>query len=146
MTTARQQLIADLDDCRIVELERHIHPARGSLTVAQDGPALPLTIRRVFYIYDIPAEAVRGGHAHHLMNELIVAASGCFDVTLTDGRSTRTVTLRRPSQGLYVPAGIWRSLSGFSSGAVCLTLCDTDYEEADYIRDYDRYLSLTDRQ
>lgn len=137
----RSKLTASLTDCRIIELETHPDP-RGSLTVAQNGESLPLKLRRVFYIFDIPHGAERGGHAHFDMNELIIAVSGCFDVQVTDGIDSRTFTLLRPNQGLFLPAGIWRSLDNFSSGAVCLTLCDTDFNEADYIREFPRYLSL----
>lgn len=135
-------LSAMITDCRMVELEHHVTCDRGMLTVASNGEHLPLDIRRVFYIYDVPAGAMRGGHAHHRMNELIVAVSGCFDVELADSVATRSVTLRRPTEGLLIPAGIWRSLSSFSSGCVALTLCDTDYDEEDYIREYDDYLKL----
>lgn len=139
--TDRSRLTASLADCRIIELETHPDP-RGSLTVAQNCETLPMTLRRVFYIFDIPHGAERGGHAHFDMNELIIAVSGCFDVQVTDGMESRTFTLLRPNQGLFLPAGIWRSLNNFSSGAVCLTLCDTDFDEADYIREFPRYLSL----
>lgn len=139
--TDRSKLTASLTDCRIIELETHPDP-RGTLTVAQNCDELPLKLRRVFYIFDIPYGAERGGHAHFNMNELIIAVSGCFDVQVTDGKENRTFTLLRPNQGLFLPAGIWRSLNNFSSGAVCLTICDTDFDEADYIREYSSYLSL----
>lgn len=136
-------LAATLAHCSLVELEQHPTSGMGLLTVAENGLNMPFDIRRVFYIYDVPSGAVRGGHAHHRMNELIVAVSGCFDVDITDGIGKRTVTLRRPTQGLFLPAGIWRSLNNFSAGCVALTLCDTDYEESDYIRDFTLYLTLT---
>lgn len=131
----------DAETPHIIEFKRIADP-RGNLSVITHPDGCPFPIRRVFYIYDIPADAMRGGHAHHVMNELIIAVSGCFDVEVTDGKSTRLFTLRRPNEGLLLPAGFWRSLSGFSSGSVCLTLCDTDFDEADYIRDFNEYLQI----
>lgn len=130
-----------VDDCPLIDLERHTSHL-GSLTVAQNGDGFPMAIKRLFYIYDIPADALRGGHAHRLTSELIIAVSGCFDIELDDGEHRRTVTLRHPSQGLLLPPGIWLDLRHFSSGAVCLTICDTDYDEAEFIRDYQQYLDL----
>lgn len=132
---------ADISECRILTLPHHPHEM-GTLTVAQNSDGLPFAIKRIFYIYDIPAESERGGHSHHLMDELIIAASGCFDVKITDGRNERTFTLRRPYEALYVPAGIWRSLHNFSSGSVCLTLCSTKFDENDYVRRFNDYLKL----
>ncbi len=131
-----------VDDARLIQLPSFPTDGFGSLTVAQNSNDFPLTIKRLFYIYDIPAGSVRGGHAHYQMNEVLIAASGCFDVEVSDGYRQRTFTLRNPSTALILPAGLWRSLSNFSSGCVVLTLCDTDYEESDYIRDYSLYLSL----
>ena len=142
MNLSDNPLAARMSHCQLLELEHHSASGFGMLTVAANGNELPIEIRRVFYIYEVPAGAVRGGHAHHRMNELIVAVSGCFDVELTDGKTTTTVTLRRPTEGLFIPAGVWRSLSNFSSGCVALTLCDTDYDESDYIRDYNEFIQL----
>ena len=143
MTSAPQQPLSPLDACRVFKLVNFHETGRGSLTAIQSGEAFPIDIRRVFYIFDIPSLAVRGGHAHYKMNEVVVAVSGCFDVVITDGASQRTITLRRPDEALLLPAGVWRSLSGFSSGCVVLSICDTEYDEADYIRDFNHYLTLT---
>lgn len=131
-----------LDDCRIITLPRHRHP-NGSLTVVDNADGAPFDIKRVFYLYDVPGDSSRGGHSHHQAQEIIVAASGSFDVTLTDGHNTRTFSLNRPYHGLYIPAGIWRSLDNFSSGAVCLVLTSECFDEADYVRDFDHFTRLT---
>ncbi|MDE6099625.1 MAG: FdtA/QdtA family cupin domain-containing protein [Paramuribaculum sp.] len=131
-----------VDDARLISLPSYPTKGFGSLTVAESNADFPLTIKRMFYIYDIPAGSVRGAHAHYKMNEILIAASGCFDVEVTDGYRTRIFTLRNPSTALLLPAGLWRLLNNFSSGCVVLTLCDTDYDESDYIRDYTDYISL----
>ncbi len=127
--------------CRIDQLPRHRHP-NGSLTVVDNVDA-PFTVRRVFYLYDVPGDAERGGHSHFKAQELIVAVSGSFDVTLTDGHETRKVSLNRPYRALYIPAGIWRNLDNFSSGSVCLVLTSELYSEEDYCRDYETFKHLT---
>lgn len=131
-----------ISHCRIVELPRIRHN-NGSLTFVQNTPEALFDVKRVFYLYDIPGDSERGGHSHHLAQEIIVALSGCFDVTLHDGHESRTFTLNRPYKGLYIPAGIWRGLTNFSSGSVCLVLTSEKFCEADYVRDFDRFLELT---
>lgn len=130
---------SNFDNCRIIELERHLHDA-GTIAVAQNDNNLPFPIRRIFYIYDIPSGSERGAHSHRVCQQIIVAASGSFDVCVTDGDREKVITLNRPYQALYIPAGLWISLRGFSSGSLCLTLCSHDYDDADYIRDYNSYL------
>lgn len=122
----------NLDDCRVIDLSRHRHP-NGSLTVVDNAENI-FPIRRVFYLYDVPGDSERGGHSHYRAHELIIAASGAFDVTLTDGVDSRTFTLNRPYKALYIPYGIWRSLDNFSSGSVSLVLTSELYTEADYCR------------
>ena len=129
-------------DCRIIELERHRH-LNGSLSVVENGNDMPFAIKRVFYLYDVPGVSARGGNSHHQAQELIVAVSGSFDVTLTDGHESMTVQLNRPYRALYIPAGIWRSLDNFSSGSVCMVLTSELFSEEDYVRDFDRFLQLT---
>lgn len=126
-----------LDDCRIIDLSRHRHP-NGSLTVVDNTENI-FPIRRVFYLYDVPGDSERGGHSHYRAHELIIAASGAFDVTLTDGTDSRTFTLNRPYKALYIPNGIWRSLDNFSSGSVSLVLTSELYSEADYCRSMKQY-------
>jgi len=135
---------SDISLCRIVELNRHRH-ANGSLTVFENkAEGCLFDVRRVFYLYDVPADAERGGHSHHEAQELIVALSGSFDVVLDDGKHTpKSFTLNRPYRGLYIPAGIWRILNNFSGGSVCMVLTSERYSEADYVRDYDTFKHLT---
>lgn len=129
---------------RRIEFARHRHE-NGSLTVAENGAGIiPFDIRRVFYLYDVPADAERGGHSHYQAEEMIVALSGSFDVVLDDGkRPPVRFTLNRPYQALYIPTGLWRTLDNFSGGSVCMVLTSERYSEADYVRDYERFKSLT---
>lgn len=134
--------VSDLSECRIIELDRHRHD-NGSLTVVENTTRYPFELKRVFYLYDVPGDSERGGHSHHKAEELMVAVSGSFDVTLTDGHRSEVFTLNRPYRALYIPAGIWRSLDNFSSGSVCLVLTSELFSEEDYVRDFDRFLQLT---
>ncbi len=129
---------ATVDDCRIIKLETHAN-ARGNIAVAKESP-LPFAIRRVFYIYDIPSGTDRGGHSHLEEHEYVVGVSGSFEVTVDDGAARRTFTLNRPNEGLYIPPGIWTTLHNFSSGCVVLSLSSDNFNESNYIRDYDRFL------
>ena len=126
-------------DCRIIALPRR--------AVANGSGLLPFEVARVFYIHGIPAGAERGGHSHHQDQELIIALRGSFNVCVDDGAgSVRSFRLDRADRGLYVPAGLWRTLDGFSDGAVCLTLITNRFSEADYVRGYDDFLTLTSRK
>lgn len=127
-------------DCSILTLDKH-HTQKGNLSVIENGKMVPFDIRRVYYLYDIPGGGSRGAHAHKELFQLLIAASGCFDVTLDDGIVKRTFTLNRPYQGLLIVPGIWRELNNFSSGSVCLVLASLLYDENDYIRDYDNFLN-----
>ncbi|MEG0033686.1 MAG: FdtA/QdtA family cupin domain-containing protein [Mucinivorans sp.] len=126
-------------DCSIIELDKHTHDS-GNITVVENGVDVPFDVRRTYYLYDVPGGEARGGHAHYALKQLIVAASGSFDVQIDDGKIKRTFTLNRPYQGLLVVPGLWRELDNFSSGSVCLVLASMEYEEADYIRSYDKFL------
>ena len=127
-------------DCTIIEIDRHHSDRKGNISVVENGKDIPFDVKRTYYLYDVPGGESRGGHAHKELSQLIIAASGSFTVTLDDGRVKRTFTLNRPYQGLYVVPGIWRTLDDFSSGAVCLVLASERYDEADYIRDYDKFI------
>lgn len=127
-------------DCSIIKLDKHHSDRKGNLSVVENGVTLPFDVKRVYYIYDVPGGESRGAHAHKALSQLIVAASGSFCVTLDDGKAKQTFFLNRPYQGLYVKPGIWRDLTDFSSGAVCMVLASEKYCEEDYIRDYDDYL------
>lgn len=126
-------------DCSMVELDKHHSDRKGNLTVVENGMTLPFDVKRVYYLYDIPGGESRGSHAHKELEQLIVAASGSFKVTLDDGKVKRTFFLNRPYQGLYVKPGMWRDLEDFSSGAVCMVLASEVYQAEDYIRDYDEF-------
>ncbi len=126
-------------DCSFLSLEKN-HEPEGNLTYVYNGVHVPFDIRRVFYSYDIPGGESRGAHAHRECHQLLVAASGSFEVVLDDGINRRTVTLNRPFYGLYVPPGIWAEEQGFSSGSICLVLASHPYAEEDYIRSYDEFL------
>lgn len=127
-------------DCTMIEMDKHHSDNKGNLTVVENGKTIPFAVKRVYYLYDIPGGEERGAHAHKELKQLIVAASGSFDVVLNDGNIKRTFSLNRPYQGLLVVPGIWRELNNFSSGAVCVVLASHGYDEDDYIRDYKDFL------
>lgn len=126
-------------NCCVLELNK-VHNRSGNLTYIEDRMEIPFDVRRLYYLYDVPGGAERGGHAHKILHQLIIAASGCFDVVLDDGKNRKVVELNRPYYGLLVVPGIWRELINFSSGAICLVLASEKYDATDYIRDYDSYL------
>ena len=131
-----------VDDCRVIELDRHHSDRKGNLTVVENGKDLPFDVKRVYYLYDVPGGESRGSHAHRNLNQLIIAASGSFSVTLSDGDKSKTFFLNRPYKGLLVRPGMWRDLDDFSSGAVCMVLASDVYKEDDYIRDFDEFLKF----
>ena len=138
---------SDISDASYFELPR-IPFHHGSMTFVSNGcDLLPFKVRRVFYLYDVPADAERGGHSHYKAQELIVALTGSFDVVLDDGKNPpERFTLNRPYQGLYVPAGMWRTLDDFSGGSVCMVLTSEPFSEEDYVRDYDKFKQLTSKK
>ena len=123
-----------IEAARIIEFRRIANPA-GNLTPIEGGTDVPFDIKRVYYLYDVPGGEVRGGHAHRNIEQVIVAASGSFDVVLDDGLKRARFMLNRSYYGLYVPTMVWRELENFSSGSVCLVLASDHYHEDDYIRD-----------
>lgn len=125
-------------DCSIVELPR-IKNRAGNITPIENNNQIPFEVKRIFYLYDIPGGEDRGAHAHKECHQLIVAASGSFEVKLDDGNEKKTVMLNQPNKGLYLPPGIWASEVNFSSGAICLVLASHKYDEKDYIRDYNEF-------
>jgi hypothetical protein len=126
-------------DCSIIEIDKH-HHEKGNISVIENGKTIPFNVKRVYYLYDVPGGESRGGHAHKDLRQLIVAASGSFDVTLDDGFLKRTFSINRPYQGLLVVPGIWREIDNFASGSVCLVLASTEYSAEDYIRDYNEFI------
>jgi oxalate decarboxylase/phosphoglucose isomerase-like protein (cupin superfamily) len=128
-------------DCTFIELPKN-HSEKGNITAVNNGFEVPFDIQRVYYLYDVPGGEARGGHAHRDLQQLIIAASGSFDLTVDDGKVKRTFQLNRPYQGIYVPTGLWRELNNFSSGSICLVLASILYSETDYIRDYQEFLDF----
>lgn len=131
---------SSLRQCQIIELNK-IHNRAGNLTVVNNLNSVPFAVERIYYLYDVPCNAQRGGHAHKALLQLIVAASGSFTISLDDGISKKSFMLNNPNNGLLVVSGIWRELSNFSSGSVCLVLASMKYVASDYIRDYQEFLN-----
>ena len=127
-----------LDECRVITLPM-VHRAEGNITPVEGGRDIPFDIARVYYLYDVPGGAERGGHAHKQLEQIIVSVMGAFDVVVDDGERRETFRLNRAFYGLYVPRLMWRELVAFSSGGICLVLASRPYEEEDYIRNYDDF-------
>ena len=120
----------NIDNIELTEITKISDPdGRGNLS----------EIKRVYYLYDVPSDSSRGGHAHKELKQFLIALSGSFDVVLDNGKTRRSITLNRPNKGLLIPSGVWRELENFSAGAVCLSLVSAEYDEADYIRNYDEF-------
>ena len=134
-------LVSDIHCCNVVEMTK-IHNPAGNITIVQNGDFLPFEVKRGYYLYDVPSGSERGGHAHKNLHQLIVAASGSFDVILDDGSKKKIIHLNRPNYGLIVVPGIWREIVNFSSGAICLVLASERYSTKDYIHDYSEFRSL----
>ncbi|GGP03523.1 hypothetical protein GCM10010992_12260 [Cloacibacterium rupense] len=124
---------------KIINLPK-IEDTRGNLSVIEKNN-IPFSIKRVYYLYDVPSGAERGGHAHKEQEEFIVSVSGSFDVILNNGEHEESYTLNKPNQGLYVAQKTWRELRNFSSGAVCLVVSSGEFDEDDYIRDFEDFLN-----
>lgn len=139
------QLQFSVDQCRIVELPKISDP-RGNLTFIEGRRHVPFDFQRMYYLYDVPGGAERGGHAHKALHQLIIAMSGSFDVLLDDGRNKKQFHLNRSYYGLYVCPLIWRELNNFSSGSVCVVLASNAYDEADYYRDYGEFIQAIGSQ
>lgn len=126
-----------LNHIQLIDIPKITDP-RGHLAVIEKD-TIPFQIQRVYYLFDVPSDAYRGGHAHKQQLTLLVALSGSFEVTLDDGMNRTKILLNKPDKGLYIPTGIWREIDNFSSGAVCLALASTDFDESEYIRDYEQF-------
>lgn len=124
----------------IIEIPK-IENSLGNIAVIEND-VIPFEIKRVYYLYDIPSSAVRGGHSHKKLQQVLIAISGSFDVVLKDGKTQKKVTLNKPSKGLLIGNNLWRELENFSSGAVCLVIASQVFDEADYIRDYNDFLKI----
>jgi hypothetical protein len=125
--------------CRRIELPV-ISDRRGNLTFLEGNRHVPFDIKRIYYLYDVPGGAHRAGHAHKKLQQVLIAMSGSFDVTLDDGFSKTKFHLNRSYQGLYIPPMVWRDIDNFSSGAVCMAVASEWFDEADYYREYEDFL------
>ena len=132
-------------DCSLIEMSK-IHSNAGNITVVENGGNIPFDVERIYYLYDIPGGESRGGHAHYKLNQYIIAASGAFDVILCDGLNKKKFTLNTPSMALNIVPGLWRELDNFSSGSICLILASNKFDENDYVRDYNKFLTIKKSQ
>ncbi len=133
-------LIPRLAECKVIEMP-HINDARGNLSFIEAKRHIPFSIMRVYYLYEVPGGAKRGGHAHKALHQLIIAISGSFDIHLDDGFTKKTIHMNCSFRALYVCPMIWREIDNFSAGAVCLVLASDYYDEQDYYRDYNSFIS-----
>ena len=127
-----------IENCRIIDFPK-IHDPRGNLTFIEGLEHVPFDIKRIYYLYDVPGGAERGGHAHKKLHQVIIAISGSFDITISDGKSSKKFHLNRSYFGLYLCPMMWRELDNFSSGSVCLVLASEVYSESDYLRSFEQY-------
>ena len=127
-----------INDVQLIQIPT-VEDLRGNLAFVQND-ILPFELKRVYYLFDVPSTAFRGGHSHVNQHEILIALSGSFEVLINDGKEKKSNLLNKPNIGLHIPTGIWRELENFSSGAVCLVLASDVFEESDYIRDYNEFL------
>ncbi|HEU5047687.1 MAG TPA: FdtA/QdtA family cupin domain-containing protein [Rickettsiales bacterium] len=132
-------IATSIDDCKLIQLPKISDP-RGNLTFIEAERHIHFPIKRVYYLYDVPGGAERGGHAHKALHQFLIAMSGSFDVVLDDGHRKKTIQLNRSYAGLTICPYIWREVNNFSSGAVCLVLASEYYDEADYFREYENFI------
>ncbi|VVC76478.1 TDP-4-oxo-6-deoxy-alpha-D-glucose-3, 4-oxoisomerase [Aquicella siphonis] len=128
-----------IKNCKLIHFNK-IEDPRGSLTPIEAGKDIPFSIKRAYYLYDVPSGAARAGHAHKALEQIVLAISGSFDVVVKDGNESYRYHLNRPYIGLYLPNMVWREVDNFSAGAVCFVLASQHYDESDYYRDYESYL------
>jgi oxalate decarboxylase/phosphoglucose isomerase-like protein (cupin superfamily) len=133
-----------VDKCKIIDFPK-IHDVRGNLSFIESTNHVPFEIKRVYYLYDVPSGAKRGGHAHKKLEEIIIALSGSFDVIVDDGFEKKTFFLNRPHYGLFIPSGLWRTIENFSSNSVAILLASDFYQESDYIRNYQVFKKIKKR-
>ncbi|SHE64049.1 WxcM-like, C-terminal [Psychroflexus salarius] len=130
-----------IQDCQLIEINQ-IGDRRGHISVIENNREVPFEVKRVFYLYDIPGGESRGAHAHVECHQLLIAASGGFQVEVNDTKNKHVFSLGRPNQALHVPPGIWASEINFTSGAICLVLASHEYDEQDYLRNYNDFLNF----
>lgn len=139
-STGNTLKISTVKDCRFIDIPK-IKDRRGNIGVIENE-VIPFESKRVYYLYDVPSDARRGGHAHKKLQQFIIALSGSFDIVLKDSKEEKKITLNKPDKGLLIVPGIWRELENFSSGSVCLVLASEVFDEEDYIRDYQRFVEI----
>tara|TARA_Y100001968_G_scaffold51589_1_gene42517 strand:- start:1230 stop:1646 length:417 start_codon:yes stop_codon:yes gene_type:complete len=128
-----------IDDIKLIDIPKIVDPkGRGNLSVIEKE-TIPFSIKRVYYLYDVPSDSYRGGHAHKKLIQFMIPLSGSFEVSLDDGKKRKKIMLNKPNKGLLIPQGIWREMDNFSSGAICLVLASEDFDESDYFREYDKF-------
>ncbi|HZH96421.1 MAG TPA: FdtA/QdtA family cupin domain-containing protein [Flavisolibacter sp.] len=128
-------------DCNLIHFPR-IQNRAGNITPVQNRIEVPFDVKRIYYLYDIPGGGDRGAHAHYNLEQVVIAASGSFDITIDDGHNKKTVSLNRPYYGLHILPGLWRDINNFSSGAILLVLASEVFQPEDYIRSYDEYIEF----
>jgi dTDP-4-dehydrorhamnose 3,5-epimerase-like enzyme len=129
-----------IENIKIIDIPKIVdEQGRGKLSFIEKD-IIPFLIKRVYYLYDVPSDAYRGGHAHKKLKQFVIALSGSFEVLLDDGKYKQKVMLNKPNKGLLIPTGVWRELDNFSSGAVCLVLASEEFDESDYIRNYNDFI------
>ena len=127
-------------DCTLIDFPKN-HQLNGNLTSITNGKEVPFNIKRIYYLYDVPGGNSRGGHAHKDLYQIMVALSGSFTVTLDDGNTKQSFNLYQPYQGLLIPSGLWRDLDTFSSGSICMVIASELYDEDDYFREYNEFVT-----
>ena len=125
-------------DCNLIELPK-VSSGNGDITAVNNLKQIPFEVKRVYYLFDVPDGETRGGHAHKKLHQVIIAASGSFNIVLDDGFKKRSINLYRPNKAVYLPPGLWRELNNFSAGSICLVLASQEYLEEDYIRNYNEF-------
>ena len=129
-----------IENVKIISIPKIVdEEGRGKLSVIEKS-IIPFEIKRVYYLYDVPSDAFRGGHAHKNLNQFMIPLSGSFEVKIDDGHNNKKIMLNKPNQGLLIPSGIWREMDNFSAGSVCLVLASKVFDESDYFRDYNSFL------
>ena len=131
--------IMTVENVRLIDIPK-IHDEKGNLSVVE-GRTIPFEIKRVYFLYDVPSHAKRGGHAQITENKILVALSGSFEVVVNDGQDEKVFKLNKPNLGVFIPNGIWREIRNFSAGSVCLAISSTDFDESDYIREFETFKS-----
>ena len=132
--------LTTVEDCKIVSLPK-IQNTSGNITALENKKSIPFDVNRVYYLYDVPSNEERGGHAHYELEHYLVAGSGSFDIVLKDGNQSKIVNINRPDQALHIVPGIWRELQNFSGGSICLVLASLKFDENDYLRDFTQFLN-----